>query len=179
MRTSAFPLLAVVASCLLTAPPPTRASEPRFIEFAIEDQFDREHTDSDFRNRVTLVLGGDRKGSRYRGLWENAIRDSLRARGRLGQVALCPVADVRGVPFFMKGFVKGKFPKDEESWVLLDWKGRFAQAYDFESDRCNLALFDADGALVHQAAEEDPRPAELDELLGAIDALAIDPTPRK
>ena len=47
--------------------------------------------------------------------------------------------------------IKGKFPREKEFWILLDWKGHIAKAYEFQSDATNVVIFDSDGQLRHQA----------------------------
>ncbi|MFQ5499032.1 MAG: hypothetical protein ACE5FH_05120 [Candidatus Zixiibacteriota bacterium] len=64
-----------------------------------------------------------------------------------GLIKTVDYADTRGVPFFLKGMVRGKFPKEEESYILLDWKGKLAKAYDFEEKKCNILVFDVGGSL--------------------------------
>ena len=61
-----------------------------------------------------------------------------------------PVADLRGVPFFLKGFVRGKFPKERDQWVLLDWKGAFFTTYDLQSGVCNILLFSPAGHILQK-----------------------------
>jgi len=126
------------------------AQDSSLISFKIEDQFDQAHTDQDYRDSIVIIIGSDKNGSKYNGRWTKAIRDSLKQEKNFGSVKFLRVADVLGVPFFVKGFVKGKFPKERESWVLLDWKGRFAKAYNFVSEACNIVIFDRKGVVVHK-----------------------------
>jgi predicted transcriptional regulator len=148
-----------------------RVPETTLIQFEIKDQFDRPHSERELQDRHVLLLCGDRKGSQYQGQWAAALRDSLRSRGRLESTTLIEIADLRGVPFFVKGSVKKKFPRDEASWVLMDWKGRFATAYGFEKDKCNIVLFDHSGMLVHEKAVEDLSLAVLQEILHHAEAI--------
>ena len=74
------------------------------------------------------------------------------------------VAKVTGVPFFLKGTVRGKFPKDEDGWLLLDWKGQFHKSYGLAPETCNALVFDATGRLVHRASGQEPG-------AGAVDAV--------
>jgi hypothetical protein len=142
--------------------------ERSLVPFRIEDQFDRVHSEAELHSRPVLLLCGDREGSRYLGSWRDTLRDSLRSEDRPTEVRILEVADLRGVPFFVKGRVKKKFPREKEAWVLLDWKGLFARTYSFQEDRLNIALFDAAGRLVHQCAVRGIDPPELDRLLRRI-----------
>lgn len=63
---------------------------------------------------------------------------------------------MRGVPLFLKGYVRKKFPRDQEKWVLMDWKGRFAKAYAWTPQESNILIFDRGGALVHRTHGTTP-----------------------
>jgi hypothetical protein len=98
-------------------------------------------------------------------------------------VTVLNVADVRGVPFFLKGMVRGKFPKEPGKWMLLDWKGKFAKAYHCVKDSCNILLFDDDGNLVREfvvaelnEAAMSPVLAGLNELVGPADVEPLSPS---
>jgi len=117
------------------------------IDFKIKDQLNRVHTDEDFDGEPVVVVGFDRKGSDYRDRWVAELRDSLRDSAGITQAGVLPVGTLKGVPFFLKGFLKGKFPKEEERWMLLDWKGQFTKAYGFASDSCSFLVFDRERRL--------------------------------
>jgi hypothetical protein len=175
LRAQSLFVYGLFASCLvLGTSSVVTGADSKLIRFQIKDQFDRVHSEEALKSRVVLVLCGDREGSRYQGLWGDRIRDSLRVRDRLSSVLLLDVADLRGVPFFIKGSVKRKFPREKAAWVLLDWKGRFAQAYSFQADSLNLALFDQTGTLVYQVGVQELDPVELEVLMSRIAQLPRD-----
>ena len=152
----AFRLLVSMAILISGATTPAVGlPETKLIRFEIQDQFDRPHTEREFNGRNVLFLCADRKGSQYQGQWLTALRDSLESRGHAESITVVEVADLRGVPFFIKGSVKKKFPKESTAWVLMDWKGSLAKAYDLEKGKCNIVLFDRSGGLMHKAAVED------------------------
>ncbi|MCI0618780.1 hypothetical protein L0244_37880 [bacterium] len=141
----------VVILCFAAfAPVRLFAQDSTLIAFKIEDQFDQAHSDQDYRESIVIIIGSDKNGSKYNGVWSKAIRDSLKQEMNFARIKFLNVADVRSVPFFIKGFVKGKFPKEKERWVLLDWKGRLAKAYNFVSEACNIVIFDRNGVLVYK-----------------------------
>jgi hypothetical protein len=139
------------------------AGASSMIDFEIADQFDRPHSAADMRGKVVLLVGSDRKGSRYQGAWVQALRAEA--------VPIVEVADLRGVPFFIKGSVKRKFPEDRSQWVLMDWKGTFAKSYGFERDACTILLFDRNGVLRSQDAVHELDEAVLERILQRIAAL--------
>ena len=156
-------LLVQILPAVIAAQEQATQSPP--LQFEIKDQFDRLHTEREFDNQCVLLVCGDRKGSSYQGQWVAALRDSLQLSQPSDRIALVEAADLRGVPFFVKGSVKKKFPRDETAWVLMDWKGRLPKTYDFQKDKCNIALFDRSGMLIHKTAVEDLSVQVLDEIL--------------
>jgi len=138
----------VASAILLVNATPAFGQSLSLVSFEIKDQFDRVHRDTDYADRIMIVFGSDRKGSEFHDDWESAVRDSVDTEWGAESVAYLSVADLRGVPFFVKGSVKGKFPKDEDQWVLLDWKGHFAKTYGFKKDATNIVVFAADGTLI-------------------------------
>ena len=74
----------------------------------------------------------------------------------MGQdVRLVSIADVGGVPFFLKGMIRGKMPKEPHNWILMDWGSKFHKAYDCEKDVCNLLYFDAESRLLKRTTVSD------------------------
>lgn len=122
------------------------------IDFKIKDQFGRTYTADSWPDSIIVIIGSDRKGSEFSGTWSGAIKDSLKNEPGFDRVKFVGLSDLRGVPFFLKGYVRGKFPKEPDNWVLMDWKGRFPEAYQFKEDHCNILIFDAHRQLIHQTA---------------------------
>ncbi|NNM32235.1 MAG: hypothetical protein HKO53_04180 [Gemmatimonadetes bacterium] len=141
MQLVAFLFLLGVSPAGAQAPDPSQ-----LIEFRMKDQFKNEHTDEPYRTGVVLLIGSDKGGSEYNTRWGEAIHNRMLGVPGMDDIKILAVADVRGVPFFMKGYVRGKFPKEPEKWALTDWKGRFAQTYHWEKDSSNIMVF-VDGEL--------------------------------
>ena len=120
------------------------------ISFEISDQFGRIYTENDLHDRIIICLGGDKDGSQYIGQWSEAIRKSISENNNFKLIKFIPLSDLRGIPFFVKGFVKSKFPKNENNRILMDWDGLFPNAYQFETGECNILIFDRNGVLVHK-----------------------------
>jgi hypothetical protein len=115
------------------------------LEFEIKDQFDSLHTEKDYLGGVTVIIGSDRGGSKYIGMWTKVIVDSFGNKFDNSQIAFLPVADVSSIPFFLKGYVKGKFPTGRKEWILMDWEGYFSETYQFAEDSCNIVVIDKNG----------------------------------
>ena len=160
----------ILAPLLLLGAVAAAAQTETLIEFELRDQFERVHRDSDFAGRVLYVIGSDKDGSRFNGPWAKAISGALGDRDR-ARLATFGLADVSGVPFFLRGFVKGKFPQERERWVLLDWKGRFRRAYGFEAGSANVLAFAADGRLAYRFDARQVEPAMLAGFVAKLRAL--------
>lgn len=147
---------------------PGSAEPPVLIEFELQDQFDRTYRAADYAGRVLYVIASDKDGSRYNGSWSRAIFDALEGDREDEALATFGVADLSGVPFFLKKMIKGKFPRDQDQWVLMDWKGLFRKAYRFEPGASNILVFATDGRLVHRAHGREVEPQVLDGVVAAL-----------
>jgi hypothetical protein len=149
---SPLALLTLLLLLVGLAPVAHGQSATALLEFEIEDQFKRKHTHEEFVGHVVLLVGGGREGSKYTGAWGEAATRQLRDAPGFDDLRVLPYADTRGVPFFLKGMIRGYFPKEEEAWTLIDWKGRLAEAYELDPDEATLLLFGKDGQLVTRAS---------------------------
>ncbi len=155
--------------CLL--PAAVFSQDSTLIDFKIKDQFDRVYTENSWPDSIIVIIGSDRKGSEFSGTWSGAIKDSLKNEPGFERVKFVGLSDLRGVPFFLKGFVRGKFPKDPANWVLMDWKGRFPKAYQFKKDHCNILIFDKQRQLIHQSAGTVLAPDKLKQIINSLRQL--------
>jgi hypothetical protein len=157
---------------LLLAGPVFAEVEPTpLIDFRIKDQFGKLHTRDSFQNSVAIVVSGDRKGSGFIKEWSPVLADSLAAEIKGFRVKFIPHAHLKGVPFFVKGTIKGKFPQTPDGWVLMDWGGEFNKVYDLMEDHCNIVVFDQDGLRRIQVAVQDFDPPVFTRLLAEIRRL--------
>lgn len=148
---------------------PAAGQPPQLIEYELEDQFEAEHSDAEVRDVVAVVIAAGRKGREHTTPWGDAVRERLGERIASGLVAVVPVADLRGVPGFLKGRIRGRFPEENGRWVLMDWKGRFAEAYALEEEAVSLLLFDAGGALVTRLSAGAVNEASLEHLAALVE----------
>ncbi|MCK7491722.1 MAG: hypothetical protein MZW92_08595 [Comamonadaceae bacterium] len=136
--------------------------------FEMEDQFRNSHSDADFKDRTLVVIGGDREGASAAENWGKALSQSLKAERDSGRLSLVGLSNLKGVPFFLKGYVRGKFSQNPGDWALLDWKGLFADSYGFIPGNANVLVFDKEGALLYQAHFSECRP---DQVLSLTDII--------
>lgn len=120
------------------------------LDYAIKDQFGTLHTDEDCGTAVVMLLGGGRKGITFIEEWGPPLHDALAIELDAGTVCSVGFAHLKGVPFFVKKKVVDSFPKDFDSWTLLDWKGHIARTWGAEKDAANFYLFDRSGNLVRR-----------------------------
>ena len=150
---------------------PVRAQESQVLNFVLEDQFGDVHRSSDVSGRIVVLIGADRVGSQFTGAWNQAIHDSLGDHPQYGRIAHLAHANLRGVPFFLKGMIRSKFPQEPDGWVLMDWKGILPKTYGFAPKSANVLVFAPDGTLVHHASGREPDDETLRELVGALREL--------
>jgi hypothetical protein len=161
----------MVICCCLVAASAAGAADSTLIQFEIQDQFKFEHHDEDFRGSVLLVMVGNKKGGKFARAWSEHIQDSIPAWGMTDDVELLSVADVGGVPFFLKGLVRGKMSKKPENWLLMDWGSKFHKAYDCEKDVCNLLYFDEESRFVKRTTVTELDDAGLQEIQAELAGL--------
>lgn len=148
-----------------------RAQSTTLIPFEIEDQFEEVHRDADYANRILIVIGSDRDGSEFNPVWGEALTAALEGEDGYARIAMLPVADLQGVPFFVKGMVRGRFPEDPEQWVAMDWDGVFSEAYGFVESSSNILVFAPGGRLVQRAHGRELDAAVLQSLVSPIRVL--------
>lgn len=149
------------------------SQERHLISFEINDQFDKVYTEKDYEDEIIVIIGSDKSGRKYNPIWSDAILDSFEEEHK-EQIIMLGIANLRGVPFFLKGMIKGKFPKDHDNRILMDWKGQFAKAYLFESKVCNILVFDRDGDLILKTYGKDIESHKLNAIVGKLKGLLAD-----
>ena len=120
---------------------------------------------------MAILISGDKKGSTFIKEWSPVLADSLAAEVKSFRVKFIPHAHLKGVPFFMKGSINGKFPRTPDGWVLMDWGGEFNKAYELKEDHCSIVVFDQDGLRRIQVAVQEFDQAVFARLLAGIRRL--------
>jgi predicted transcriptional regulator len=111
-------------------------------EFTLEDQYDRSFAIRQFAGRVVVLIASDRNGKVQNPPWTKALRE------RYGDgIALQGVADLRGVPFFLKGTIRKDLRKEYADSVLLDWKGDLFTACGLMKEVSNVIVIDRSGVI--------------------------------
>ena len=145
--------------------------------FEMEDQFRNSHSHADFKDRMLVVIGSDRGGASAAEKWGKALSHSLKPEMDSGKMSLVALADLEGVPFFLKDYVRGKFSQNAGDWALMDWKGLFADSYGFIAGNANVVVFDKEGVLAYQAHFSECRPDQVLSLTAIIRSKLDGPPP--
>jgi len=117
MRSQILAILLIAATLMI--PSRSLAEPAELVDFAFEDQFRNVHRRADVQGKIVLLIGSDKGGSSFNGSWSQAIRASLKDHPEYDQISELPYSDLRGVPFFMKGFIRSKFPEDPDHAIAV------------------------------------------------------------
>jgi hypothetical protein len=147
------------------------------MSFEMEDQFRNSHSHADFKGRVLVVIGSDREGAPEAENWGKALSQSLKPERDSGRLNLIGLSNLKGVPFFLKDYVRGKFSQNAGDWALMDWKGLFADSYGFIAGNANVLVFDKEGVLAYQAHFSECRPDQVLSLTAIIRSKLDGPPP--
>ncbi len=147
------------------------SQQTKLISFELKDQFKREYTENSWTDSILLFLGSDKTGSKYNPIWAKAIYDSIHLNLPKFPLQQVGVANLSSVPFFLKGFIRNKFPDDREKWTLMDWDGTFSKTYNLVAKKCNILIFDRRRVLVYKTSVKELDKIKLREILAILRKL--------
>lgn len=145
--------------------------ELRLVHFTLETAAGEEYTQEYRKDRILVMFGTDRTGSAYSREWVHILRDTLTHWNVMDSVAFVGLADLQGVPFFLRGLVRSLIPDDRTDPLLLDWEGLFPEIYRFEDGACNILIFDRERKLYHRESVKVLDPVALSSLLSTLRTL--------
>lgn len=138
----------LILALLLASALPLAAQAPATLpRFAIKDQFNRQLTHDSLAGTPVLILVANRQGTDAMFRWFQALSAAAVAAATPGGLRILMTADTKGAPFFVKGAIKGRMPKDSLQPVLLDYSGALARAIRGSRDTLVAALYGPDGTL--------------------------------
>lgn len=148
------------------------ADRTEALRFELEDQFGDLHSAADFEGRPVILIGSDRAGRQESQIWAQTVGNLLETdAGLLGRAEILRIADLRGVPRFVKGTVTKQLRRGLETSLLLDWDGQVVGFYEFQPEIANVVLLNRDGAVVLRIESGEPQREELEDLKRAMLAL--------
>jgi peroxiredoxin len=135
-------------------------------EFTLQDQYDKTVALRQFEDRIVVLIASDKEGSVQNPQWKKAISEKYG-----DNIVILGIADVRSVPFFLKGKIRNDFKKDEGN-ILLDWKGEVFTAYGLAKGVSNIILIDKNGSIRFRYAGS-AAPDAVQRLFQEIDRLGL------
>ena len=159
---------ALLMTMLLLAVAPLRAgggAPDRAMDFELRDQFGKALAYRFPKERVSVLVFGDRKGSEQVEGWVRPVYERYTDR-----IDLHGVAVLTSVPSLFHGYARRQFRKNVKYPVLLDFKGDVTKGYGYEGDKANVFVIARDGAVAHRAAGA-ATPDGLNRLYAEVDRL--------
>lgn len=151
---------------LSAAVAPARAGAPeRAADFELRDQFGESLAYRFPKERVSVLVFGDRKGSEQVEGWVRPVYERYTDR-----IDLHGVAVLTAVPSLFHGYARRQFRKQVKYPVLLDFKGDVSKGFGYEGDRANVFVVAPDGRIAHRAAGA-ATPGGLERLYAEVDRL--------
>ena len=123
-----------------------RKSKPhtsRAADFALPDQFQNTHALKFPRDKVCVLVFGDRQGAEHLQAWIEPIYYKFP-----DQIDIYGVAELSAVPSLVRPLVRQMVKSRTKYAVLLDWTGRIAQSYAYEAGQALLVVIDKAGNIV-------------------------------
>lgn len=157
--------------CFALSPIIGISQQTDLISFELKDQYKTYYTENSWPDSVLIILGSDRVGSDFNPIWAKAIYDSTHIILPNLAIKQMGIANLKGVPFFLKGFIRNKFPRENKVWILMDWSGLFSKTYHFVANECNILIFDNNRLLLYQTEVKELDEVKLDEILSILRKL--------
>ena len=148
---------------------PVRAGAPeRAMDFELRDQFGKALAYRFPKERVSVLVFGDRKGSEQVEGWVRPVYERYADR-----IDLHGVAVLTEVPSLFHGYARRQFRKNVKYPVLLDFKGDVSKGFGYEGDKANVFVVARDGTIAHRAAGA-ATPDGLNRLYAEVDRQLAD-----
>ncbi len=122
------------------------------------DQFDQQHSLSFPEERPVLITANGRRGQEQIKQWLDPLKEEFG-----DQVRLISVADIRGLPGFLRGSMKEKFRTDLPQPVIMDFSGDVVRLLPSDPANVTLTVLDRSGKVIF-AASGSPSQAQLQSL---------------
>jgi len=142
-------------------PQPVATHAPANVE--LRDQYDSPQRLTFPATNLVVLTIADKTGAEQVDSWIAAIKPRY-----AGRVEICGLADVRGVPAFLRGKVRKKFQQTRQYPVMMDWSGDICAKFKFQPGVVNLFLIARDGSIVGRWTGT-ATPAAVSELSASLD----------
>lgn len=145
--------------------PKAPAHAPAALE--LRDQYDVPQRLAFPATNVVILTIADKKGSEQIEGWVAALKAHY-----AGRVELRGLAEVGGVPGFLRGRVRKKFQETRTYPVMMDWTGKVCAQFGYQPGLAHVLVIARDGN-IHARVAGPAREAALKELSAAIDAALV------
>lgn len=144
-QASLHTLILLLTLLALNRPGTCLAKDPplRLESFTLSDQFGTNHSVRFPSSQPTILLVGDRAGAPQLEPWISEIKRCLGS-----QVAMTGVADVTGVPGFLRGMIRSRFRERYTHPILLDFSGSVSRSLPLEKSQANIFVIEPSGAVL-------------------------------
>lgn len=109
----------------------------------LNDQYDAPRSLRFPTTNITVLAIADRKGAAQVDDWIATLK--LRYGGRIDIRGL---ADVGGVPGFLRGRIRKKFQETRSHPVMMDWSGKVCARLGYQPGVANLLVLGGDGTIL-------------------------------
>lgn len=135
------------------------------IEFTLTDQDGQTRVVDYPRDRVSVFVVADQKGSGEIGGWIAPLYQRYEDRIEISGIAALP-----GIPAMFHGLFRREFKKRLAYPVMLDWSGDVARSFGYQKERAQLFVISREGRVAFsQTGAANER--ALAEAFAAIDRL--------
>lgn len=111
--------------------------------FTLKDQNDASYTIKFPRDKVTVLIFGDREGSEQIEGWTRPIYNQYGSR-----IDVYGIAELSAVPSLARGIVRRIIKSRTKYSVLLDWSGSVSKTYGYEKGKANVVVIDKKGNIL-------------------------------
>lgn len=115
--------------------------------FVLKDQNDKSYAVDFPRDKVTVLIFGDREGSDQVEGWVRPIYDKYKDK-----VEVYGIAELSAVPGLARGVVRRIIKSRTKYSVLLDWNGNVSEAYGYQTGKATVVVVGKDGKIIARRA---------------------------
>ena len=111
--------------------------------FTLKDQNDASYAVKFPRDKVTVLIFGDREGAGQIEGWTRPIYNQFGDK-----IEVYGIAELSAVPSLARGVVRRIIKRKTKYSVLLDWSGGVAKSYGYEKGKANVVVVGKKGAVL-------------------------------
>jgi hypothetical protein len=137
-------------------------------DFVLSDQFKKQQPQLFPKEKVSIFVLADRKGSDQLEDWVTPFYKRYEAR-----VDICGVANMKGLPKVLRPMLRGIFKMEINHPVMMDWTGNVCEALAYRQGVADIVVADREGRVVHRVSGEATQ-EKLQACYAAIDRLTAE-----